>query len=126
LTVACIAALAWAAAPPQAHSASPPSLVGAWHGTIANYGSTGDPERELFINADGTCHFDNAKVTRRRGPDKVECKVDHVAGTVELKTAITRPQVVTLKLAPDGTLKGWFVVNWGQPYSLTMKPGRAP
>jgi hypothetical protein len=103
------------------------SLEGVWHGSVENYHYDSNPHRELFIAADGTCRWDYAKTKKRRGPDKVDCKVDPAAATVELVT--TGKSKVRLKLTPEGQLKGLFLMKFGgsdMPFNITMLRGAAP
>ncbi|MFZ5778676.1 MAG: hypothetical protein ACOY4R_00535 [Pseudomonadota bacterium] len=102
-------------------------LDGAWHGTIQNYPIDPKPDRELFIEPDGTCKWDYAKVTKRRGPDTVRCTLDRAAGKIYLVTAGNSK--VSLTLDSSDQLTGIIMVKMGtyeNPYRITLKRGRAP
>jgi hypothetical protein len=103
------------------------SLEGVWYGSVEKYHYDSNPDRELFIAADGTCRWDYAKTKKRRGPDKADCKVDHAAGTVELVTS--GRSKVRLKRTPEGRLKGLFLMAFGGselPFSITMSRRLTP
>jgi hypothetical protein len=102
-------------------------LDGPWHGTIQNLANDPKPDRELFIEPDGTCKFDYPKVTKKRGPDSVRCTIDRAAGKVYLVTSGNSKVSLTLDGADQ--LKGVFMYKMGTyeiPYQITLRRGRAP